>query len=70
MITSLPDRLHVYACKNGHKVYRKTAGNMSGCSRCVSAMKLVTVVHRHEGESDQHLEYRALTVKRAEKEFA
>lgn len=55
--------LHVYYCREGHRLYRKTQGD-TDCARCGATMDLLATVPRKDGESESQWKVRAIRVER------
>lgn len=61
METKQAEMLFLYSCRrSGHRVYRKTQGGTSRCSRCSSEMQLLAAVPREEGETEESHKIRCL----------
>ena len=52
------DAIFIFACKNGHKVYRRSLSNPAPCSRCGRAFALLKTVERQANESREAQEIR------------
>jgi hypothetical protein len=49
------ETLHLFECKERHRIYRKSKENAAGCSRCGGDLHFIVSLPRNPGETEvQH----------------